>query len=157
MLDMPGAGKGPARVEAAPAAVPGLVLTIGTFDLLHYGHVAFLRQCARLGGQLVVGVSTGQFASSFKRRPVMSERERCLAVSQLGYETYLSNSAGRELIDLVRPAVLAVGSDWARKDYYAQVDVTQDWLDEREVILAYVPYTRGISTTEIIRRVAAAG
>ena len=49
--------------------------------------------------------------------------------------------------------IIVVGTDWARKDYYAQIDVTQDWLDERDIILAYVPYTEGVSTTKLIERI----
>jgi cytidyltransferase-like protein len=134
------------------------VLTIGTFDLLHFGHVDFLRAAARLGAVLTVGVNSDDFAGSFKRRPVMSQDERMHAVGQLGYEVLLNTSAGRELIeahDAHEPDVLAVGSDWARKDYLRQIGVTQDWLDARRITLAYVPYVQHapISTSEIIRRI----
>lgn len=131
------------------------VLTIGTFDVLHFGHVAFLRQCERLGTQLIVGVNSDAFTMKFKGRPVMTNGERRWALEQLGYETRLNNSAGRDLIEAERPDVLAVGSDWARKDYRAQIDLTQDELDSRLIILAYVPYVQqhAISTTEIRRRI----
>jgi cytidyltransferase-like protein len=130
-------------------------LTIGTFDLLHHGQVDFLRAAARLGAELTVGVNTDAFAASYKRRPVMTQDERIYAVRQLGYPALFNASAGRELIYEVAPDVLAVGSDWARKDYLAQIGVTQDWLDERKIILAYVPYVQHspVSTSEIIRRI----
>jgi hypothetical protein len=58
-----------------------------------------------------------------------------------------------------RPAILgcnarivAIGSDWARRDYYAQMGFDQDWLDEHGLVLAYVPYSGGISSTIIRRR-----
>ena len=131
------------------------VLTIGTFDILHFGHVAFLQQAARLGTELLTGVNTDRFVTQFKPPPVMGEAERVHALRQLGYRTWLNDGPGRELIETLRPDVLAIGSDWARKDYLAQVGVTQDWLDERKIILAYVPYVQSmpISTTEIRRRV----
>jgi glycerol-3-phosphate cytidylyltransferase len=134
------------------------VLTIGTFDLLHFGHVAFLQQCASLGSELIVGVNSDSFAASFKRKPVMTQDERMYAVGQLGYRAVLNTSAGRELIEKVQPRVLAEGSDWAQKDWFAQIDVTQDWLDEQRIIVAWVPYVWDfpISTTEIISRVRAA-
>jgi glycerol-3-phosphate cytidylyltransferase len=134
------------------------VLTIGTFDLLHFGHVAFLKQCRRLGTGLYVGVNTDRFAEEFKRRPVMSQEERMHALQLLGYETWLNDSAGRDLIGRLRPDVLAVGSDWARKDYYAQIDCSRQWLDQHRIILAYVPYVQHmpISTSEIRRRVVEA-
>jgi cytidyltransferase-like protein len=141
---------------AAPAALRSCrVLTIGTFDILHFGHVAFLIQCARLGTELLAGVNTDAFAGKFKAAPVMSEEERVHSLRQLGYRTLLNDGPGRDLIEQAGPDVLAIGSDWARKDYLAQVDVDQDWLDERKIILAYVPYVQAmpISTTEIRRRV----
>jgi len=140
----------PAPVAPAQARI---VLTLGTFDILHSGHVAFLRRARALGTALIVGVNTDGFAASFKRQPVMDEDERMHAVSQLGCIVLPNRSAGRELIGAVRPAVLAVGSDWARRDYYAQIGCDQDWLDDRGIILALVPYTAGISTSEIIRRI----
>jgi hypothetical protein len=49
----------------------------------------------------------------------------------------------------VRPKYLAIGSDWARKNYYEQIGVSQDWLDEQNITLVYVPRFPGISTTEL--------
>jgi len=131
------------------------VLTIGTFDILHYGHVAFLNQGRRLGTELVVGVNTDRFAAEFKPAPIMNQRERLHALGQLGFTVRLNDSAGRDLIQTVAPDVLAVGSDWARKDYYAQIGVDQDWLDEHKIIMAYVPYVQHlpISTTQIVNRI----
>jgi cytidyltransferase-like protein len=130
------------------------VLTLGTFDILHFGQVAFLGQCGKLGTSLLIGVNTDRFTAEFKRVPVMTQAERVHALEQLGYDVTLNDGPGRELIDKVRPDVLAVGSDWARKPYYHQIGVTQDWLDMRRIIVAYVPYDQGMpmSTSEIIRR-----
>lgn len=130
------------------------VLTIGTWDIPHWGHIDFLNQCATLGA-VTVGVNSDEFAGSFKEQPIMSEEERMYAITQLGYAAILNQSAGRELIETVAPDVLAVGTDWARKDYLKQIDVTQDWLDEHRIILAYIPYLQRfpISSSEIKRRV----
>jgi glycerol-3-phosphate cytidylyltransferase-like family protein len=57
-------------------------------------------------------------------------------------------------IDLVKPDLIVIGSDWARRDYYTQMGFTQDWLDERGIGLVYIPYTAGISSTEIKARLA---
>ena len=55
-------------------------------------------------------------------------------------------------IENVNPDIIAIGTDWARKNYYEQMQFTQDWLDEKNIMLLYVPYTRGISSTEIKKR-----
>jgi len=130
------------------------VLTIGTFDVLHWGHIDFLKECQKLG-ELTVGVNTDEFTAKFKDAPIMNLKERMYALKQLGFYVVKNDSAGRKLIEKKEPDILVVGSDWARKDYYKQIDVTQDWLDDHKIILAYVPYVQEmiISTTEIKRRI----
>lgn len=130
------------------------VLTIGTWDLCHYGHTAFLRQCERLG-RVTVGVNSDTFVETYKDPTVMSEEERIYAIEQLGYTAVLNEDNGRTMIEAIKPDILAVGSDWARKDYLKQIDVDQDWLDARGIILAYIPYIQKfpISSTALKQRI----
>jgi len=58
----------------------------------------------------------------------------------------------RIAISQVEPNYIVVGSDWAEKDYYAQMGFDQKWLDERGIGLVYVPYTKTISSTQIRSR-----
>lgn len=133
-------------------------LTIGTFDVLHWGHLEFLYKCADLSrGDLVIGLNSDKFVEKFKgERPVMSYKEREHALKVAGYAIVRENrSAGKRLIERFKPDVIYVGSDWARKYYLGQIGVTQDWLDKRNITVAYVPYvqTMPISTSEIKRRI----
>lgn len=159
---MPGPRHDPDRLagNAYPEA-PVKVLTIGTFDVLHFGHVGFLLTCRKLAGDsgLVVGVNTDRFAASFKRPPVMTQHERGHALAQLGFAVAFNDGPGSALISEIKPDLLAIGSDWARKDYLAQIGVTQDWVDEHQITLSYVPYVQqmAMSTSEIRRRVLEAG
>ena len=133
-----------------------LVLTIGTFDILHFGQLAFLRECARFTDELLVGVNSDRFTASYKRRAVMTQDERMHALDSLGFNVVLNDGPGRELIFGKQPGILAIGSDWARKDYYKQINVTQDELDFAGICLMYVPYVSAgmpMSTSEIIRRI----
>lgn len=135
----------------------GLVIyTGGTFDLPHSGHVNFLRKCAQLGS-VYVSLNTDEFISEYKGKPpVMSFDERLTVLSELRSVTVvMSNDGGADSKDAilqVKPDIIAIGSDWARKDYYKQMQFTQDWLDEHGISLVYIPYTQGISSTEIKRR-----
>lgn len=132
------------------------LLTLGTFDTPHAGHAVFLRKCERFADEVVVGVNTDQFVESFKgKRPIYSWGERASLIKALGYKVLPNPSAGRETIAQVRPDIIAVGSDWATRDYYGQIDVTQEWLDERKIAMLYLPYTAGISTTDLKRRLGA--
>lgn len=53
----------------------------------------------------------------------------------------------------VEPDFVVIADDWAKKDYYKQMNFTQEWLDENGITLIYVPYAKNISTTEIRKRI----
>lgn len=135
----------------------GLVIyTGGTFDLFHAGHVELLRRCAELGS-VVVSLNTDEFIEAYKgRKPVISYEERAKVLDACRYvDRVVPNIGGNDsriAIDLVKPDLIVIGSDWAQRDYHAQMSFNQEWLDERGIGLCYVPYTRGISTTDIKTR-----
>lgn len=129
------------------------VLTLGTFDVFHYGHLHFLQQIANYG-EVVVAVNSDRFVTEYKGKPVLTEDERATPFRLLGMEVVINDGPGKETIKYVRPDVIAIGSDWARKDYLKQIDITQDELDELGISLLYVPYTQGISTTDIKGRIS---
>lgn len=135
-----------------------IVYTGGTFDLVHSGHVNFLRRCSEIGS-VVVSLNTDEFIEEYKgRRPVMSYAERQAMLEGLRFvDRVIPNVGGSNskiAIELINPDMVIIGSDWARKDYYAQMGFDQDWLDARGIGLAYIPYTQGISTTDLKRRIA---
>lgn len=132
------------------------VYTGGTFDLFHAGHVRFLERCHAFG-KVTIALNTDEFVEAYKgKKPVMSYEERlevllaCRHVSNV--IPNFNGADSRTAIELVNPDLIVVGSDWARRDYYAQMSFTQDWLDERNIGLCYIPYTQGISSTEIKAR-----
>ena len=125
------------------------VLTIGTFDIPHMGHAAFLRKCEAFG-EVTVGINSDTFVMEYKGvTPVYLLEDRQAIVESLGYETAINWTAGRELIQEVKPDVIVIGSDWLRKDYLKQIDLTVAYLERMEIVLVYVPYTFGISTSGI--------
>ncbi len=134
------------------------VYTGGTFDLLHAGHVSFLERCAQLG-EVIVALNTDEFIQAYKGKPpIMNYEERKAVLRGLSSVSRVIPNIGgadsRITIQMVKPDYLVIGSDWARKDYYRQMGFDQDWLDERGIVLCYVPYTAGISTTQIKARLA---
>ena len=134
------------------------VYTGGTFDLFHSGHVAFLSVCAGLGS-VTVSLNTDEFIEAYKGKPpVMSYSEREAVLLGCRYvDAVVPNIGGVDstlAIEFAKPDLIVVGSDWARRDYYKQMGFTQDWLDERGIGLCYIPYTQGISTTELKKRIA---
>jgi len=127
-------------------------LTIGTFDPPHIGHVQLIRRCEQLADRVVIGVNVDAWAGSYKRPPMFSFDERAQLMGLLGHEVAANTSPGRELVERVMPDLLVIGMDWLSKDYLGQIDMTADWLQINGVSLVYVPYTTGISTSEIISR-----
>lgn len=132
------------------------IYTGGTFDLPHSGHVNFLRECAKLG-EVTVSLNTDEFITDYKGKPpVMTYAERLGVLSEFRcVSNVIPNIGGADskpAILEVRPDIIAIGSDWARKDYYLQMGFSQDWLDELNISLIYIPYTPGISSTEVKRR-----
>lgn len=139
-----------------------IVYTGGTFDLLHSGHIRFLKACRRLAGddgRVVVALNTNAFIQAYKGSlPIMSFDERKSVLLGCRYvDQVVANIGGADSkpsIEQVMPDYVVVGDDWARKDYYAQMQFTRAWLDALEIQLVYVPYTPGISTTELKQRIA---
>jgi len=130
-----------------------VLLTFGTYDTPHAGHAAFLRRCERFADRVIVAVRSDDLVHRFKGAPpVFSYRERAALIGALGYQVRESVEPGRELLDEIRPDVLAVGSDWARHDVLARYGADHELLDDRSITLVYVPYTAHISTTELKRR-----
>jgi glycerol-3-phosphate cytidylyltransferase len=133
------------------------VYTGGTFDLIHSGHARFLQRCAQIG-DVTVALNTDDFIEQYKGKPpVMSYEERKAVLEALRWVSeVIPNEDGVDsttAISKAQPDIIAIGSDWARKDYYAQMGFTQDWLDAQNISLIYIPYTKGISTTELKRRI----
>jgi glycerol-3-phosphate cytidylyltransferase len=132
------------------------IYTGGTFDLFHAGHANFLRRCKELG-EVTVALNTDDFIYDYKgRTPVMSYEEReAVLISCRFVDRVLPNFGGansKPTIELVSPDMVIIGSDWARKDYYKQMQFDQDWLDERGIALCYIPYTDNISSTDVKNR-----
>jgi D-glycero-beta-D-manno-heptose 1-phosphate adenylyltransferase len=98
------------------------VFTNGCFDLLHLGHVTYLRRARSLGDFLIVGVNSDDSTRHLKgpHRPLVPESERAEVLAALANVDYVTiftdNTAGR-LIDMLRPSIYAKGSDYAGDEY----------------------------------------
>jgi len=135
----------------------GLIYTGGTFDLFHANHVHFLARCAELGDVVVV-LNTDEFVKRYKGKPPIVEyNERKFILESCKYvRRVVENTGGADskvMVEKIDPDIIAIGSDWARKDYYKQMGFDQDWLDGRDISLLYIPYGEGVSSTEIKRRI----
>lgn len=132
-----------------------LVYCGGTFDCFHAGHVNFLRAAARFG-RVVVALNTDDFAARYKRKPIFSLDERTAVLAACKYVERVMVNEGDEdskpSILASRAEYIAHGDDWTGQSLMKQMGLSQEWMEEHRIGLVYVPYTRSISTTEIIDR-----
>lgn len=106
-----------ARLAGARAAGSLVVLTNGTFDLLHVGHVRYLAEARALGDVLVVGLNSDASVRRYKGpgRPVVPEDERAeilAALEAVSWVILFSEATADALITRVRPQVYAKGRDY---------------------------------------------
>jgi glycerol-3-phosphate cytidylyltransferase len=125
------------------------VITFGTFDVLHVGHIRVLKRAAELGDRLVVGVSADALNMAKKgRAPVFDQDERVEIISSLAMvdEVFVEESLEKKRDYIVEhgASVLVMGDDWTGKF---------DWVsDVCEVV--YLPRTPSVSTTGLIEHIA---
>jgi len=135
-----------------------VLYTGGTFDLFHAGHVNFLKNCRKIAAKIVVSLNTDEFIESYKGKPpVCSYADRKAILESCVYvDEVIENVGGADSkpsILQVKPNIIAIGTDWAKKDYYAQMQFTQQWLDKHDILLVYIPYTEHVSPTLLKQRV----
>ncbi len=121
------------------------VITYGTFDLLHYGHINILRRARELGDYLIVAVSTDDFNQTEKQKRCYFpyEQRRALVESVRYVDLVIPESTWDQKQSDIRKYgvdVLVMGDDWTGKF---------DFLRDEGVEVVYLPRTPEISTTQI--------
>jgi len=121
------------------------IITFGTFDVLHIGHIRILKRAREHGDHLIVGLSSDELNFNKKgRNPIYSFQSREELLSSMRFVDHVfkeeSLEQKREYILKYNADVLVMGDDWAGK--------FDEFKDVCEVI--YLPRTPSISTTEII-------
>jgi rfaE bifunctional protein nucleotidyltransferase chain/domain len=129
-----------------------LVFTNGVFDLLHVGHVRYLKSARQLGDALVVAINSDRTVRELKGddRPVTNEGERAEVLSALrpvDYVTIFDDVSPRVLIAKLLPDVLVKGGDYGMDEIHGRDEV--EATGGRVVSL---PFVEGASTSKIIKR-----
>lgn len=126
------------------------VITYGTFDLFHYGHMEILRRAHELaeGGKLIVGVSSDEFNAIKGKKSHMSYEKRKADVEAIRFvdEVIPENNWSQKPIDIKKHNIdiFVMGNDWEGK-----FDELKEFCE-----VVYLPRTPGISSTAIKRIIA---
>ena len=123
------------------------IITFGTFDLFHEGHLSIIKRAREMGDRLVVGVSSDAFNVHKKQKaPIISEKNRMDIVGAIKYvdEVFLEESMElkQHYIDTYKANVLVMGDDWKGS------------FDLKGCETVYLPRTKGVSTTSIIEGIS---
>ena len=128
------------------------VITFGTFDLFHYGHLKLIQRAKEFGDELIVGISSDKLNFSKKGRyPIVCEEHRRCIVESLKcvHTTFIEETLElkKHYIEKYKADILVMGDDWAGK------------FDSMRCVceVVYLPRTPSVSTTEIIEIVRGGG
>ena len=127
-----------------------IVATNGCFDILHVGHVRYLKKSKEFGDVLIVGLNSDASVRSIKgpNRPINNEFDRAevlCALNSVDYVVLFDEDSPRDLLELIKPNVYTKGADYTLKT-----------LPEADVILknngwvVFIDFVEGKSTTKII-------
>ncbi|MBA3070759.1 MAG: D-glycero-beta-D-manno-heptose 1-phosphate adenylyltransferase [Nitrospirae bacterium] len=136
------------KIDEAKAAGKKVVFTNGCFDILHIGHIRYLRDAKALGDVLIIGLNSDKSVSKIKPgRPVNTQNHRAEVLASLemvDYVTLFDEETPYELINLLKPDVLVKGGDWEKEDIVGS-DIAKETRS--------LPYVKGISTTKLIEKI----
>ncbi|EMJ6443312.1 MULTISPECIES: glycerol-3-phosphate cytidylyltransferase [Bacillus] len=119
------------------------ILTYGTFDLLHYGHINLVRRAKDLGDYLIVGISTDEFNALKGKESYFKFEERKMLLESIRYVDLVisENTWEQKVEDIIKYEidVFVMGDDWKGK-----FDFLKEYCE-----VVYLPRTEDISTTQI--------
>ncbi|MDR4509430.1 MAG: D-glycero-beta-D-manno-heptose 1-phosphate adenylyltransferase [Candidatus Brocadiaceae bacterium] len=130
-----------------------IVFTNGCFDILHIGHIEYLKFARKQGDLLVIGLNTDRSINSLKgsTRPFVSQAERAKMLAALEDVTYVilfDELTPLDVIMAIKPDILVKGEDWKNTGA-----IGKDFVESYGGKVIYAPFVEGVSTTNIVSRI----
>ncbi len=130
-----------------------IAFTNGCFDILHVGHVRYLREAKKTGDVLVLALNSDSSVRSIKgeKRPLVPETERAevlAALEFIDFITIFDELTPLELIKCLKPDVLIKGGDWPEEKVVGRDEVKQ-WGGK----VVIIPEVMGKSTTNVVEKI----
>lgn len=134
-----------------------VVFTNGCFDLLHIGHIRYLRRARELGDVLIVAINSDSSVRALKGegRPFYPQKERAEILASLefvDYVTVFSELNPAKIIEALHPDVLVKGGDWRIEEV-----VGRDFVESYGGQVVTIPEVKGHSTSELVERIRKGG
>ena len=141
------------RIEELRREGRKIAFTNGCFDILHVGHVRYLREARKTGDILVLALNSDSSVRTIKgeKRPLVPEEERAeilAALEFIDFVTIFSEPTPLELILLLKPDVLIKGGDWTEEKVVGGKEAV-NWGGR----VAIIPEVLGKSTTNIVEKI----
>ena len=143
-----------ALVAQARRSNKTIVFTNGVFDILHPGHIRYLRDARALGDLLIVGVNSDRSVKALNKapdRPINAELERAevlAALASVDAVVIFDEETPHEIISALQPDILVKGADWGE-----DAIVGRDVVEARGGRVVRIALAEGYSTTRLIERV----
>ena len=130
-----------------------IAFTNGCFDILHVGHVRYLREAKKTADVLVLALNSDSSVRSIKgeKRPLMTEKERAeilAALEFIDFVTIFQELTPLELINYLKPDILIKGGDWPEEKVVGREEIKK-WGGR----VAIIPEVEGKSTTNIVEKI----
>lgn len=137
---------------------------VGVFDLFHYGHENILLESIKRCDKIIIGIHTDIFTESYKRKPIDNENIRKNKVinflyslskdevKEIDYEICIIDDNHIKLIDKYNINIIFHGTDWELESYKKQIKYYEHKMDEKNIKIELIDYTKGICTTDIINQ-----
>lgn len=130
-----------------------IVFTNGCFDIIHLGHVTYLKKAREYGDILIVGLNSDESVKGIKgdKRPVVPQGERAEVLSSIRYVDFVvifNEPDPYKTIEAIKPDVLVKGGDWAIENI-----IGRDIVESRGGTVCNIPYIEGSSSTNIIEEI----
>jgi D-beta-D-heptose 7-phosphate kinase/D-beta-D-heptose 1-phosphate adenosyltransferase len=130
-----------------------IAFTNGCFDILHVGHVRYLREAKKTADVLVLALNSDSSVRSIKgeKRPLMNEKERAeilAALECIDFVTVFQELTPLELINYLKPDILIKGGDWPEEKVVGREEIKK-WGGR----VAIIPEVEGKSTTNILEKI----
>ncbi len=130
-----------------------IVFTNGCFDILHAGHIQYLREAKRLADILILGLNSDESVKILKgkNRPINNQQDRALVLSELisvDYIVIFQEDTPYDLINYIKPDILVKGGDWNINEI-----IGSDVVLMSGGLVKSLSYKEGFSTSDLFKKI----